>query len=294
MIHLWYTGLQFPSHTGNKVIYRALVTAVIALVPALGLWFAGQTNVAAPLGDYNTYQCETGTAGNASFRVLTLSSEGAIAMADRLCQLPAMRGQFNAVTITWQHRGFLTAQHIVDEEYDYFWNRQHLVAGMVPDFHNYYRPLFSTPVYSLYLISRHEQPQLTPAHMAGKTLGLLRDPQSQTFFLQPFKALKEAGISLQESQKRFYPDIASLYAAFRDGKVDMVTGTRQIFRDQGVDTYHSLLLADNVSSGAWFLRRRWFGSGLDCALIQAGVHSPMLEGVPSVTVESAANCEAAP
>src|SRR5690606_41138471 len=106
------------------------------------------------------------------------------------------------------------------------WNRRHLVIGMVPDFDNYYRPLLDTPTYALYWIAIGWQPRISAAALAGKTLGFLQDPHSQTFFLQPFKALKEAGITLDESQKRFYPAMAALHPAPTDGALDQATGTQ--------------------------------------------------------------------
>lgn len=281
----------------NRVIYLALLTLVICLVLATSCWLARQpfatlSSSDIQLGDYNRYQCQTGLGSGPLFRVLTLTSTQAIAMADHLCRAPAISKQFSAVEISWRPRSFLTARLIVDEEYDYFWNREHLVRGMVPDFHNYYRPLLDTPVYKLYWLSLRSQPQLSQEYFADKTVGFLQDAHSQTFFLQPFKALKEAGINLRDSQKRFYPDMNALHEAFASGEVDLITATQGIARGLGIGDHYSLLLADDVASGRWFLRQRWFGSGVECDLLNLNSPDPFLVGPPTPVAEMPA-CQAA-
>ncbi|KJS09326.1 MAG: hypothetical protein VR73_02460 [Gammaproteobacteria bacterium BRH_c0] len=270
----------------NRVIYVVLLSLVICLVLTASCWLARQPFVTLndtdiQLGDYSHYRCQTGRDSGPVFRMLTLTSTEAMAMADRLCRAPTISRVFSAVEISWRPRGFLTARLIVDEAYDYFWNREHLVQGMVPDFHNYYRPLLDTPVYALYWLSLHSQPQLSREYFADKTVGFLQDAHSQTFFLQPFNALKEAGITLRESQKRFYPDINALYQAFASGAVDLISATPGIADELGITEYYSLLLADDVPSGRWFLRQRWFGSGVECDLLNLNGPDPFLVGPPT-------------
>jgi len=275
------------------VVHRGLVAAVIALVLGASQWLARQSSMAVELDEYNSYHCQTGAATGATFKVLTLTSAEAMPLADRLCRSPAMRRQVADVVVTWRPRGFLTAKDIVEEEYDYFWNRRHLVIGMVPDFDNYYRPLLDTPTYALYWIAIGWQPRISAAALAGKTLGFLQDPHSQTFFLQPFKALKEAGITLDESQKRFYPDMAALYRALTDGEVDLTTGTDRIIRELGIGAHHRLLLADDVSSGSWFLRNRWFGTGIECVVALLNGPDPFFAHQPTLATDEL-DCRAAP
>lgn len=279
-----------PSLPDSRFIYLALLTLVICLVLAASCWLSRQpfTTLRASdiqLGDYSRYQCATPEGSGPLFRVLTLSSMQAMEMADRLCQTPAISKQFSAVEISWRPRSFLTARMIVDEEYDYFWNREHLVLGMVPDFHSYYSALLETPVYPLYWLSLHSQPQLTQEYFGNKTLGFLLDAHSQTFFLQPFKILKEAGITLRDSQKRYYPDMNALHDAFISGEVDLMTATRGIAQGLGIADHYSLLLAANVPSGRWFLRQRWFGTGIECALYELNEPDPFLAGLPTLVAE---------
>lgn len=266
-----------------RLLRRALALLVAALAAAIGLWLAMQSRVEVSLGDYSRYQCLTGRASGPEFRVLTLTSVDAMAMADRLCASPAFSSRFSAISISWRPRQFLSAQHIVDESFDFFWNRQHLVEGMVPEANNYYRPLLHTPSYALYWISHDQDLRLQGTYFADKTVGLLQDTRSQTFFLQPFKALKSAGIELRDEQKRFYPDMEALFQGFASGEVDVITGIPRLMDRYGVNSYHSLLLAEQVPSGSWFVRNRWFDE-LGCELARLTGPDPLFSQPPELAV----------
>ena len=267
-----------------------MFTAFAGLAVALFLIAGLSVHAAKPLAlsDYNRYQCTTGSGTGEVFDILTLAPQGAFQLADRLCASPRFGRRFGQVAVTWHARRFLNAAHIVNEEYDYFWNREHVVSGLVPTIADYYRPVVKTPDYFLYWFSRRESPTLTQAFFDGKKVGFVDDTRSQTFFLQPFKALKEAGIELREGQKVFFPDHQSLSEAFRSGEIDVMTGLQRPDRSvlDGIN-YFTLRFRDRVPSGYWYLRQPLLSPDILCPLIMADNTSRVMgaPGDPLVAID---------
>ncbi len=151
----------------------------------------------------------------------------------------------------------------------------------MPTVADYYRPVVKTPDYFLYWFSRSESPTLTQAFFDGKRkVGFVDDTRSQTFFLQPFKALKEAGIQLRERQKVFFPDHQSLSEAFRSGEIDVMTGLQRPDSSalDGIN-YFTLRFHDRVPSGYWYLRKQLQSPEILCPLIAAD-NTPRVMGTP--------------
>lgn len=278
----------------DRVIYFGLVLAVLVSALCTSIVLARRVSVSFEPGDYSSYRCNTGSAlAEQNFTILTLTSQDAVGVADRLCSSPEMAQHFASVTILWRLRRFLTSRHIVEEDYDLFWTRRHLVAGMVPDADDLYLPILDTQHYAVYWLSNQPQMQLSPDYLAGKRLGFLQDNVSQTFFLQPFRSLREADIDLEKSQKYFYPDMSTLFEAFYAGAVDIIPSYDPYLGiEQGVNRSR-LLISDNVPSGSWFLRRHWEGSGIECELLAALTLSAIFKDF-AMDSASAADCREAP
>jgi hypothetical protein len=251
------------------VAVSSVLLAVSILFVLLVAGASGRQSVLLPsLEGVTSYQCATGSDVGDVFRVLTLTFDGASELAERLCAAPELASVFSQVRVTWRSRDYLQASHIVNEDYDYLWSRDHLLRGLVPDVERYYQPLLQTPGYNIFWLSRVGPVQLEPAFFADKRLGFLDDSHSQTFYVQPFLALKEAGVELRPDQQRLYPDVTLLRQALQDGLVDIIPGAA-LPVGLSEDQFHRTLMVSGMSSGAWYLRSRYFDGRLECALLDA-------------------------
>jgi hypothetical protein len=256
--------LSFPFILRSRLALGALLLMLgLALMAAL----SRHSFAALALDDYNSYRCATGAADGPVFRVLTLTTAIAPQLADRLCRAPHISRRFSAVEVWWQPRSHLTAKLMVDEQFDLFWNRDHVVYGLLPTARDFYMPLLESAALPLYWVSRTSRPRLDSGYFKDKRVGFLRDTSSQSFFLQPSTALKEAGIELAPAQKRFYDDIIALHEALIAGEVDVISSAPAMLAQLGVEQYHSELLNAAVPSGSWFLRNRWLATGVECDLL---------------------------
>lgn len=249
-----------------RVVVAPGAAVSILFILLIGSTSGSQSVVLPSLEGVTSYQCATGGEGAGVFRVLTLTFDGASELAEGLCASPGLANGFSVVEVTWRARDYLQASHIVNEEYDYFWSREHLVLGLVPDIERYYRPLLQTPGYNVHWVSRVGPVLLEPAFFADKRVGLLADSYSQTFYVQPFQALKQAGIELQSYQKRFFSDVASLRQALDEGQVEMIPA---VSLPATADHFVRTLMISGMNSGEWYLRARHFDGRLECSLLAA-------------------------
>lgn len=241
---------------------------IVLLAVSIGVLTGKQIVLLPPLEGLSGYRCSTGSDVEGVFNVLTLTFDGARELAETLCSNPGVAAEFSEVALVWRPRDHLQANHIVNEQYDYLWSREHLLRGLVPDIERYYRPLLKTPGYSIYWHSRVGPVMLSPEFFAGKRVGLLNDSHSQTFYVQPFLALKQAGIQLEEAQQRFYPDLTSLQRALESGLVDIVPMAAPVAPPSEAP-FSRTLMVSGMSSGEWYLRTRLYNGRLECALAAA-------------------------
>lgn len=259
--------LTLPIITRRRSLYGLLVAVLVSLPALASVWLSNQRFDAITLSNYDNYRCSTGSSNTLpSFHVLTLTSQLAVELADQLCASELIRGNYSAVEITWHPRAFLRAEHLVEGQYQLFWNRRHIVEGLTPDAHTYYLPIVDSPRYSLYWVSLDSPPQLTPEYLVDKTVAFSQDQQSLSFYLRPMAALAAAGIELTPEQKRFYPGVKGILKAFLQGEVDIVSSTGSNLRNLTQHTLHFTLMDDDVPSGSWFLQRSHYSPELACEL----------------------------
>ena len=264
--------LKLPLVSHNMLTYSVAICALIALPVLVTLLLCQQRFEAIALGDYFNYRCQTGANIDApAFDVLTLTAMQSPELADQLCANAAISARFSSVSITWHPRAFLTAEHILEGQFDLFWNRHHVVNGLVPDASAFYRSIVDTPRYTLYWVSRNGPPELSADYLRDKTIGFSRDQHSQSFYLRPMAALKAAEINLNDEQKRFYPGVAALMEGFRRGEVDIISSLRSNLSSDDENLYYTVL-DKNVPSGSWFLRRSPLNDALACDLAALLLH----------------------
>ncbi|MCQ3828479.1 hypothetical protein HXX02_03400 [Microbulbifer elongatus] len=257
----------------SQRVYLAGLCAILALGAAVSLWLSQQRAAAPVLRDYHVYQCATGSsAGEAHtsgsvFSLLTVSSIFAREIADNLCRSAAMARHYHRVQISWKPRSQLRAEEVLNEDYDLIWSRTHSLRGLVPEYATYYEPLLRYDQYKVYWFSRDQKPRLERDYFAGKKIGLLNDRLSHTFHLLPLASLKQVGVDISQQQLFYFDDAISLYRAFRQGELDLVSGG--LFLEQDMDIpLQRTLLADNVTAATLFVRRAR-PAGIDCAIADA-------------------------
>lgn len=279
--------LPLPLVTQRRWHYF-LILAAMAALPLLATWTLSKNSFKAiNLQDYVSYRCEAAnTDSDAAFRVLTLTSTYAIALAEALCQSALLSEQYASVEISWHPRGYLKAQDILEGNYQLIWNRRHVVEGLLPEVYQYYQPILDSPRYTLFWLSRKTPVAMNDTYFAGKRVGLSLDQHSQTYFLQPMNALRSANIDLDNTQIQYFSSIAALYDAFEQGQVDIISSARNpvLLPDQGGVVFTPL--AEDVPSGSWFLRADLLGDPAVCDIIRAlNVFQPVFDQAPIPLVE---------
>lgn len=259
--------------TGQR-IYVVALCLLLALGVTLSLWLSQQRAEVPVLQDYHVYRCTTPQAegvdtGNTrgEFNLLTVSSIYAQDIANHLCRSPRMARHFQSVQISWKPRSQLRAEEVLNEDYDLIWSRTHSLRGLVPEYATYYEPLLRYDQYKVYWFSRDQKPRLERDYFQGKKIGLLSDKLSHTFHLLPLASLKDIGLDISRQQLLYFDDAISLYRAFQNGELDLVSGG--LFLEQDLDIpLQRTLMADNVTAATLFVRRAR-PADIDCAIADA-------------------------
>ncbi|WP_428819106.1 hypothetical protein [Microbulbifer sp. MCCC 1A16149] len=258
---------MLPLFLTSHKAYFGVLAALFAAGFALCLWFSKQQASLPLLGDYHVYHCDTGGSGKGSFNLLTVSSIFARAIADNLCRAPLMAGHYKSVSISWKPRQQLTAEEVLNEDYDLIWSREHSLRGLVPEYSSYYESLLRYDQYKVFWFSRNDQPQLTREYFRDKKIGLLNDRLSHTFHLLPLASLKQLGVDISRQSLIYFDDASSLYRAFAQGDLDLVSGG--LFLEQDLDIpLQRMLIADNVVAATLFVRKAR-PAEIDCAIATA-------------------------
>lgn len=240
--------------TSRQVYFAALTLLLVGCVVAC-LLLSRQAAPELALSDYHIYQCDTGGAGSGkTFDILTVSSIRARKIADTLCQDPAIARHYDGVRISWKPRGQLTAEEVLNEDYDLIWSRVTTMRGLVPKFSDYYDTLLRFDHYKVFWFSRNGRPELSREYFAGKRIGLLSDKLSHTLYLLPLASLKEAGVNLAEAQLSYFDDAISLYDAFLRGEVDLVSGGLWLERDLDAPVQKALI-TEHATAFTLFVRK---------------------------------------
>lgn len=276
--------LNVPVITRSRWHYYLILAALAALPVLATLALSRQSFSDIALQDYLSYRCDIPDSGaEGPFRVLTLTSSYAIALADRLCSSASIKARYSRVEISWHPRSYLQPQDILENRFELIWNRRHVVEGLVPEVYQYYQPIMDSPRYTLFWASQQSRVEMSNAYFADKVVGLSQDQQSQTYYLQPMNALKRAAIALDSQQIRYFSSIAALYDAFEQGRVDIISSTRNpaLIPDQRSVVFTPL--ADDVPSGTWLLRQSLIDSPAGCDIVTAlTVFDPLFDRPPTI------------
>ncbi|MCK7596242.1 hypothetical protein M0G74_03045 [Microbulbifer sp. CAU 1566] len=269
----------------DRKVHLAALALLFAAGVALCLWLSAHTGTVPETGYYHLYQCETrGPAkradgeGKLFFSVLLVSSSHAREIADNLCKNPAMGRHYAGVQVSWKPRSHLAAEDILSEAYDLIWSRTHSMAGLLPEYGDYYEPLLRYDHYRVYWFSRGAEPELTAEYFHGKRIGLLNDKLSHTLYLLPLASLKDAGIEFSAENLIYFDDAVSLYQAFARDELDLVSGGDYVQQDLDIPLSRTLISSD-ANAATLFVRRKR-APGIECALVAAfnGFANDYLQG----------------
>jgi len=258
--------------------YAVALCLLLGAALAVCLWLAQQRIAAPALSDYHLYECRTLHTGRTAhtespaesrpvFRMLSVTSLFARDIAESLCASPIIARYYRSVQISWKPRTQLTAEALLNEQYDLIWSRENTLRGLVPEFTSYYDTLLRIRHYQVYWFSRGEKPALTAEYLKGRRLGLLNDRLSHTHYLLPLESLKRAGVSIADQQLVYFDDAMSLFAAFQSGEIDLISGGLWLEQDLDMPLQRTLI-SDNAIAAGLFIRKQR-AQEVDCEIIRA-------------------------
>lgn len=249
--------------------YALALSLLLGGALAACLWLSQQRLESPALSDYHLYECRTASAADSRpvFRMLSVTSLFASNIAESLCTSPLIARHYRSVQISWKPRTQLTAEQLLNEQYDLIWSRANTLRGLVPEFANYYDTLLRIGHYQVYWFSRGEKPALTAEYLKGRRLGLLNDRLSHTHYLLPLESLKQAGVSIADQQLVYFDDAMSLVSAFQRGDIDLISGGLWLEQDLDMPLQRTLI-SDNAVAAGMFIRKQR-AEEVDCEIIRA-------------------------
>ncbi|WP_221793147.1 hypothetical protein [Oceanobacter mangrovi] len=259
--------MTLPTTYWNQPLYLAVVAIGLIAILTLSSLAARQQAEPLHLSDYYSYQCQTGSSQQATFRILTLSADHARELADNLCGQAEFSEHYGSVSIRWRRRDFLTLELIQESRYELFFNREHVVTGIAPNYQLFYSGFHRSPYYSLYWASHQQPVQLSREWFVNKTIGLLEDSRSQSFHIMPLDQLARIGLKPNSPQIHYFGDMAALTAAFDKGQIDITTKTSGMLTKQP-DQLALTTISDHMYPGNWYLSHQ-VAASVYCSLHRA-------------------------
>ena len=255
--------------------YYALYIAALCVALALCWWVAVAAVELRPLEvrDYSLRECDfkanpTGPA----LRILdAVYIEELDSVINSWCDSAEIARFYGSLELRSVHRDHLDLRELYESNYDLILAKPELVgsgnqAGKDGiDF----ELIASYPDYGSQLVSMHGTPELTAQWMAGKTLGLLDDPNSVSAYQIPRAALNRAGLG--ETQKiMYFRSYRQMYQALYDGRIDVIPA---LLSHEGPDSAlrlpPGLVLEAGIPGPAWYLDGDLLAEPVHCALLSA-------------------------
>lgn len=253
---------------------RIIIFTLLALLALLLMVLNRQQAWQYSAPQLNVFQCVVpgGVAGK-RLDVLTLMPTGAIPLAKTLCADKVVSNNYGAVRVEWRPRANITAKEILEGRYAFMWNRQRVLAGLVPEVHTHYQALSTTPDYSAFWITPRANLDFSQATLNTLSIGLLDNQMSQSGYLLPVHYLDERGIDVSALDIRYYNNYLALEAAFANQEIDMIASfladpqRLSKLRQQPLYRYP---IVENIPTGSWFIQQSLMQNvDLRCQLLQA-------------------------
>ncbi|MCP5326690.1 MAG: hypothetical protein H7A09_10265 [Oceanospirillaceae bacterium] len=228
------------------------------------------------LADFTHYQCQVNhAAGQETFNIYIPTDMLARQLADELCQHTLAGSRYRNVQISWQPRSALHTRELMQQQYQLFWNREHVLSGMLPDWQQVYYPLLKLPHYEIDWFSQHAGLQLRQGDFSAQRIGLLADTDSQSGYRLPRMQLNE--LQIAESQLQYFPTREALITAFMAGQLDIIPALPVQLPQWPAN--QRLRITDQAEMGDWYLSRS-VDPALHCSLRDAlQIFNPLLQRI---------------
>lgn len=174
---------------------------------------------------FSQIRCSVGdTQGNASFRIYIPTDWNAQQLADDFCHTLLKNSQYSHVVVSWKPRQQLSADEMLDQQYELIMTRHREFNGLVPDYLTLYREIVSYPKYPVFLYGQMTIAALSSSVFYKRTIGLLRDNKSQSGHLIPLITLKQHGVTVEQDHIRWFSNREQMLRAFEQQYVDFIPG----------------------------------------------------------------------
>jgi hypothetical protein len=174
-------------------------------------------------------------------------------LLEQLCDEPLLQSAYHNIVVHWLPREQLTPQTLYQQQFEVMWARDYQLAGLSPDYQQYYRTLVALPSYQVLWFSRQA---IDRALLNTQRVGLLQDTFSRSGYQLPMQALSDLSVALDSDKLRFYSSRQALVEALNKGEVAVIADTNYSPLYQQRERYFQAEIANDVSAGAWFVSRR--------------------------------------
>ncbi|WP_120511600.1 hypothetical protein [Photobacterium salinisoli] len=242
--------------------YWGARSAVVLAVCLLLVWTLSPAAPVVTISAYNQVSCrdigaaQGQTSAAVPLRVFTPVHQLSLPILKALCAQPAIMSHYSDVSVFWQSRSEFVPAHIYSQFYDVMWGRDYVLNGMSPSYLDYYQPLLTLPGYDVYWYATAAGFQGNNPDFEHLNVGLLDDPFSLSGYQLPMNQLNSMQIAADDRQIRFYPSRDALEQALLSGEVDVVADTSFSALSRSPAVQSTVLIAAQVSSGAWYVSSR--------------------------------------
>ncbi len=186
---------------------------------------------------------------NDRLNILIPTHTVAIPLLQELCDNAILNAKYKHIAVHWLPREDLSPQMIYNQRFDVLWARDYQLAGLTPDYKQYYRGFSSLPGYDVYWLSRSiiDEHQLSTVN-----IGLLDDVYSRSGYQLPMQVLGALSVEQDSAQIRRYPSRKALALALQRGEVDIIPATSFNPLTAPNSGLYRMTIADDVSAGGWF------------------------------------------
>ncbi|MDV6250386.1 hypothetical protein [Vibrio sp. EA2] len=176
----------------------------------------------------------------------------ALPLLAKLCNNAVFSSAYSDIVAHWVPRQQVTPQIIYSQKFDVMWSREYQLAGLSPDYGNYYDKLLSLSGYDVLWYANQA---INESFLKTHRIGLLNDTFSRSGYQLPVKQLTSLSIDVSSSQVTLYPTRKAMIEAFIQGEVDVIAGTNYSPINQSEISLHKATIASGVSAGGWFISR---------------------------------------
>ncbi|CAE6936044.1 hypothetical protein [Vibrio sp. B1FLJ16] len=176
----------------------------------------------------------------------------ALPLLSRLCDERQLGQQYSDIAVHWLPRQQVTPQTIYRQKFDVMWGRDYQLAGLSPDYGNYYDKILNLGGYDVLWFAHQE---IDDEFLKSHRIGLLNDTFSRSGYQLPLQSLKRLSLDLSSSKIILYQTRKQMQEAFMRGEVDVIAGTNHSSLNQIDNNVYKDVIASDVSAGGWYLSR---------------------------------------